>query len=93
MTRVIVKDFWSKNFEICNTQIELIKDLESTYRGRVEFQHLSANENESLVEKYRIKDYPTIIIECDGMEKERFVGLTQQLFLKRAIDRILSECR
>jgi len=93
MPRVIVKNFLSEDYGVCNIQVPLVKDLEKRFRGRVEFEYLSAKENESLVSKYKIKDYPTIIIECDGKEKERFVGLTQQLFLRRAIEKVLSECR
>ena len=44
-------------------------------------------------EKYKITSTPTIIISCREEEKERFVGLTQELFLKKAIQKISKECR
>jgi thioredoxin-like negative regulator of GroEL len=93
MPRVIIKNFISNNDETSHIQIPLLKELEDRFRGRVEFEYLNVNENESQVSKYRIKELPTIIIECDGRERERFVGLTQQLFLKKAIEKALSECR
>ncbi len=92
MPRVILKNF-ILNDGTSNIQVSLLKDLENRFRGRVEFEYLNANDNESLVSKYKIKTYPTIIIECDSREKERFTGLTQQLFLKKALDKVLSECR
>ncbi len=92
MPRVILKNF-ILNDGTSNIQVSLLKDLENRFRGRVEFEYLNANDNEGLVSKYKIKTYPTIIIECDGREKERFTGLTQQLFLKKALDKVLSECR
>jgi thioredoxin-like negative regulator of GroEL len=93
MPRIIIKIFLSNDDETSHIQIPLLKELEVMFKGRVEFEYLNATENESQVLKYRIKDLPTIIIECDGKEKERFVGLTQQRFLKKAIEKNLSECR
>ena len=76
-----------------NIQVSLVKELEPRFRKKVEFEYLNAEGNESQVSKYNIKELPTIIIEYDGKERERFVGLTQQLFLKKAIEKTLSECR
>lgn len=93
MARVIVKNFWSHDYDECNIQIPLIKDLKTHFLHRVLFEHINAEECPKDVEKYRVKDFPTIIIECDGKEMERFIGLTQQRFLRRAIERTLGECR
>lgn len=92
MPRVILKNFISDDEE-SSLQVTLIKELEIRFRGRVEFEYLKAKENESQVLKYKIVNLPTLIIECDGKERERFIGLTQQLFLKKAIDKALSEFR
>jgi thioredoxin-like negative regulator of GroEL len=92
MSRVILKNFIS-NDGTSDLQTSLLKELENRFRGKVEFEYLSANDNESLVSKYKIKNLPTIIIECDGKESERFIGLTQERFLKKALDKTLSECR
>jgi len=92
MPRIVIKNFIS-NDGTSDLQVSLLKELENIFSGRVEFEYLDAKENESQVSKYKIRDLPTIIIECNGKEKERFVGLTQQLFLKKAIEKILRECR
>lgn len=91
--KLTVKNFWSYDSEESNVQIPLMKDLERVFKERVIFQNINAEENKDEVEKYGIKEFPTIIIECDGKERERFNGLTQELFLKKAIERALSECR
>jgi thioredoxin-like negative regulator of GroEL len=93
MPRIIVKSFIASKDAISAMQVSFLKEIENIFRGRVEFEYLNANENESQASKYRIKEIPTIIIEFDGKERERFVGLTQQLFLKKAIQKNLSECR
>ena len=93
MTRVVVKNFWSYDYDECNIQIPLLKDLQQRFIGRVVFVDICGNECKKDVEKYNIKTYPTIIIECDGQERERFIGLTQERFLQRAIQKVLSECK
>jgi len=93
MPRVLVKNFLEYNSGPSNVQISLVKELENRFRGRVEFEYLNAKDNESQMSKYKIKELPTIIIECDGREMERFNGLTQQRFLKSAIEKVLSGCR
>jgi len=93
MSRIVVKNFIASKDGTSNIQISLLKELEKSFRLRVEFEYLNAEGNESQVSKYKIRDLPTIIIECDGKERERFIGLTQQLFLRKAIEKALSECK
>ena len=93
MSRIVLKNFIMSKDGTCEIQISFLKELEKTFKGRVEFEYLNAKQNESQVSKYNIKEFPSIIIECDGKEKERFAGLTQQLFVKKALQKILSECR
>ncbi len=93
MSRIIVKCFIASKDATSSMQVSVLKDLESIFKGRVEFEYLNSNDNESQASKYRIKEIPTIIIEFEGRERERFSGLTQQRFLKKAIQKNLSECR
>jgi len=93
MERIVLKSFWSRDSDLCNVQISIVKSVEELFKGRVMFESIKAEENQEIVSKYNIKEFPTIIIECDNQEKERFAGLTQELFLKRALKKILSERR
>jgi len=92
MPRITVKNFLSKE-GTSDLQISLLKEVENKFKRRVEFEYLNAEDNQSQVSKYKIRTIPTIIIECNGKEKERFVGLTQELFLRKAIKKTLSECK
>jgi len=92
MSRIIVKNFISDE-GTSDLQVSLSKEVENKFKGMVEFEYLNIKENESQVSKYKVRDLPTIIIECDNKERERFIGLTQQLFLKKAIEKALSECK
>jgi len=93
MPRIVVKNFILSKDGTSDIQISFLKELEKTFGKKVQFEYLNAKENESLIAKYKIRELPTIIIECDNKEKERFVGLTQELFLRKAIKKALSECK
>ncbi len=93
MQRITIKNFWSQDFEECQVQISLLKDLEKTFGSRVRFEYVNADENKNEVSEYNIKNFPTIVIECGDKERERFIGLTQERFLRKAIKKALSECR
>lgn len=91
MTIITVLNFSDEKPSPCRIQDSLIEDLKPRFRGRVEFDRINVDENEEMKKKYSIKEVPTIVIEKEGKEIERFVGLTQQVFLKRAIERALNE--
>ena len=91
MERIVFKNFWSSNSDVCNVQIPIVKNVQNVFDGRVAFEEINVDVNKELVSKYKIKEIPTIIIESNGQEKERFVGLTQERFLKKALKKVLSE--
>jgi len=92
MTKLFFK-FFSVNDGVCQVQRDIIKELKSVFGMVIDFQEIDIRNNKEMKEKYKITSTPTIIISCREEEKERFVGLTQELFLKKAIQKISKECR
>ena len=93
MKKIVVVYFYNDLPGPCKIQTPLMESIESKFKRGVEFRKINAEKERELVEKYRVDDIPTIVIECNGKERERFVGLTQELFLRRAIERTLKECK
>lgn len=91
--KITILYFYSDSPGPCRIQNPLIEDLKLKFRRGVEFKKINIDENKALTEKYEVDEVPAIIIECEGKETERFNGLTQEIFLKRAIEKTLSECR
>ena len=85
--------FFSENNGICELQRQIIKEVESIFKVMIDFKEIDIQENQELKKENNIKTTPTIIVKCKGKEKERFVGLTQELFLRKAIRKITEECR
>ncbi len=70
-------------------QEEFVKNIEILFKGKVEVKRINIENDKEIVKKYNVTEAPTIIIEKNGKVTDRFVGFTQELFLKRALERSL----
>lgn len=68
-------------------QNSIIKEIEKDFKN-VEFRKIIGKDNGEN-ERYGIREFPSIVIEVNGEVKEKFSGLTQQLFLRRALDKLI----
>ena len=73
---------------VSKIQNSIIKELQKKYKN-IEFSIIEGRSNGGLLEKYGIRELPSIIIEDDGAVKARFSGLTQQIFLERALMQLI----
>lgn len=71
-------------------QDSVLKEVKRAFRKRVEFIRIDPRENGEIIEKYGLKEFPSIVIKVDNKVKNVFSGLTQELFLRRALDKILN---
>ena len=67
----------------CKQQAEILKQLEG-----VEVESINIEENDELVDKYKIMSVPTVIILKEGKEIIRHIGLTQLSELKKDLESI-----
>lgn len=67
----------------CKQQAEILKQLDG-----VEVESIDIEENEDLVDQYKIRSVPTVIILKEGKEIIRHVGLTQLSELKKDLESI-----
>jgi thioredoxin 1 len=81
--------FYSKNPGTSVLQKVIVDNIEKDSKGKLEVKRIEFETDGSLFKKYGIKEIPSIIIEKDGKEVTRFSGLTQETFLRRAIERNL----
>ena len=65
----------------------IIKELQKQYKD-LDFSIINPKNDGDLVSKYSIKEFPSVIIEEDQVVKNRFSGLTQQIFLERALKQV-----
>jgi len=73
----------------CRMQKPILEELEKKYGDKVEFKVVDVDENQELASKYGIHAVPTLIIQKDGTEVKRFMGVTQGSVLAAELDKLL----
>jgi thioredoxin 1 len=73
----------------CRMQKPILEELEKQYADKVEFKVIDVDENQELATKYSIHAVPTLIIENDGAEVKRYMGVTQGSILAAELDKLL----
>ena len=73
----------------CRMQKPILEELEKKYGDKVEFKVVDVDENQELASKYGIHAVPTLIIQKDGTEVKRFMGVTQGSVLASELDKLL----
>ena len=91
MSKLTIFCFYDGNTGPSLLQESMVKNVEALFKRKVDFIRVNINNNEELVKKYDIREIPSIVIEKNGRAVEKFNGLTQELFLRRAIEKFLKE--
>jgi thioredoxin-like negative regulator of GroEL len=81
--------FFSKRPGPCVLQNVIVDNIQKIFRD-LEIQRVDFDSEKEIAKKYNIPEAPSIILEKGGRELTRFLGLTQETFLKRAIENNLT---
>lgn len=79
--------FYKKDDGPSKIQQELLKNVKYILKKEVEVEKIDMDENKRTAEQYGIKEVPSIVVEKNEIVTDKFSGLTQDLFLKRALER------
>jgi thioredoxin 1 len=72
-----VKKFFGTWCVPCKLLTPIINEIKSEL-SNVKFTDVDVDENSDLVTKYGVRGVPTVVIEKDGVEVKRFVGVQQK---------------
>lgn len=72
----------------CKTLKPVFEDVKSVF-SNVVFEDVDVDEQFELAGEYGIRSVPTVVIEKDGVEVERFLGLQSKLAYTNAINESL----
>lgn len=86
---ITVKKFSASWCNPCKALAPVFEDIRRQYSGNVSFENIDIEQNASAVQKYGVRSVPTVIIEKDGREVQRFVGLSSKLAYVNAINESL----
>jgi thioredoxin 1 len=81
---VEVKKFYGQWCSPCKLLAPVINEIKGEMPN-VKFTDVDVDENGDLASKYGVRGVPTIVIEKDGVEVKRLVGMQQKGVLLNAI--------
>lgn len=89
LDKPVLMDFFATWCGPCRMQTPIMEELEKKYAGRIEIKKIDVDRNMELANRYNIMVVPTIVLEKDGREVRRWLGVTSKEELSSAIDEIL----
>ncbi|MDR0537459.1 MAG: thioredoxin [Tannerellaceae bacterium] len=88
----LVLDFWAEWCGPCRMVSPLLESLAEQFAGEVVIGKLNVDEgeNDSIVQKYLIRNIPTLLFFKDGELVDRFVGSAQRSVYESKIKALLN---
>ncbi|MEF8820301.1 MAG: thioredoxin domain-containing protein [Haloferacaceae archaeon] len=82
---VRLKDFYADWCGPCKTQDPILEEIEEDYPD-VEFEKVDVDQNQDVANEYSVRSLPTLVVEDDDGEVERFIGVTQREQIVEALN-------
>lgn len=87
--QIVVIDFWAEWCGPCRMISPIIDELAEEYADKVYIGKVNVDENDDVVEKYGIRNIPTILFIKNREIVDKKVGATTKADLKAKIDALL----
>jgi len=87
MAKLVLMDFYADWCGPCRTQGPIFEDLARDLGDKAEFKKINVDKEGDLAAEKGIMVVPTIILEKDGAEVQRWMGVTSREELIQAIDK------
>lgn len=86
MTKPVLMDFYADWCGPCRMQGPIFEDLEKDFADRVEFKKINVDKENAMALERGIYVVPTIILEKDGQEIRKWMGVTPKEELAQALN-------
>ncbi|MEI6103294.1 MAG: thioredoxin [Methanothrix sp.] len=86
MAKLKLMDFYADWCGPCKMQGPIFEDLAKDFSDKVEFQKINVDKEGDLAIEKGIMVVPTIILEKDGVEVQKWMGVTSKEELIKAIN-------
>lgn len=86
MAKFILMDFYADWCGPCKMQGPIFEDLAKDFGDKVEFRKINVDKEGDLALEKGIMVVPTIILEKDGVEVQKWMGVTSKEELIKAIN-------
>ena len=89
MAKLKLMDFYADWCGPCKMQAPIFEDLAKDFSDKVEFHKINVDKEGDLALEKGIMVVPTIILEKDGVEVQKWMGVTSKEELIKAINMAL----
>ena len=87
---VTLVDFWAEWCGPCKMIAPVLDELAATYEGKAKIGKVDVDSASGLAQEFSVSSIPTLIVMKDGVEVNRFIGVTGKGDLSQALDSALS---
>jgi thioredoxin 1 len=89
MAKPILMDFYADWCGPCKMQGPILEEIKAAFEGRAEIKKINVDKENEMASKYGIFVVPTLILEKDGKELNKWMGVTSKEELTAALNAAL----
>ena len=78
-------DFWAPWCAPCRIMNPILEELEKELEGKIEVEKINVDENQAKASEYGVMSIPTYVVEKDGKEVGRKIGVTAKAELLKLL--------
>jgi len=86
--KVVLVDFWATWCAPCRMMAPVLNDVASELKGNSQVGKVDIQQYQSLANKFKVRNIPTMILFKNGTEVNRFVGIKSKEFLLKEIAKV-----
>jgi thioredoxin 1 len=86
--KVVLVDFWASWCAPCRMMAPVLNDVASELKGNSHVGKVDIQQYQSLAQKFKVRNIPTLVLLKNGVEVNRFVGIKNKEFLLNQINKI-----
>lgn len=86
--KVVLVDFWASWCAPCRMMAPVLNDVAAELTGNIHVGKVNIEQYQSLAQKFKVRNIPTLILFKNGVEVNRFVGIKSKEFLLKEIVKV-----